>query len=189
MAARGISHAEVDSARSTTGGGGVEFVNPVEAFNDLDACSSEEYAIKARLVGDDELEGERIFFALRMDTLEILPFPMKRLLLPPAGAGKRRDRQLQELVALADSPPCGEDEPDAANVRLVLDVDGDGRATVSRCVQEMHFQSCLSSLCPKLLLCGLAPAQLAIIVSHDCRTIRDVFRVSREEPLQSRPAE
>ena len=67
--------------------------------------------MKARLVGDDVVQGEKVFFALRLDTLQIVSFPMDKLLLPlplPGEGGGEREAALQHLMLLADSPPSSE---------------------------------------------------------------------------------
>jgi len=188
MAARGISAVEVAAAR-TVNTMEKKFLNPVRAFNDHLSCCRDDYTVKARLVGDDEIDGVQVFFALRQDTLEILPFPTSKLLLPGTGGESQRAIRLQEVMVQANNPPGSHDEDDDANVRLLFDVDSNGERCICKCVQEKHFLTHLDDLCPKILLCGWAPCQLVLMVSRDCNTILDVLRLyesSSDDPSLSR---
>ena len=178
MIRNGIDRSDLDMARATKrrshdDGDELEFTNPVIAFNDLKSCRSEEYAIKARLVGDDRVDRERILFALRMDTLEILNFSVEKLLLPKI-KGKSRQEMLEEVVADANAPPT-DDAVDKANCRLILDMDASGNVTVSKCVQEKHFSDFLGHTSPKMLLCGALAKPIGLVLSNDLLSILEVF--------------
>lgn len=211
MAARGISLQELDCARAATPRAIAsphqqvvkvdddddgddddadvfwEFVNDVRASNDYHSCLVEGGVggmLRARLVGDDQVAGQLLLFALLQDSLEILAFPAERLLLPGGDDARGRERSLRQVVAQASRPPGRAGEPDDADVRVVL---AQGGATeVLKCVQEKHLAALLSSLCPKLLCCGSAPNQLVVVMSHDCHSVLDVVRAddsSLDHPL------
>ena len=56
--------------------------------------------------------------------------------------------------------------------------------SVYKCIQEVHFLSHIHTLCPKLLLCGEGPQRLALVLSHDCRSLLELFRLTEEGDLQ-----
>jgi hypothetical protein len=178
MITQGITTEDVCVARSLNSKED-GFLNLVRSFNDHHSCCRDSYTVRARLVGDDYVDGEQLLFALLHDTFEILSFPTCLLLLP--GEESRRVALLQELVIQASEPPAHHDDEDDASVRVLLSVNDAGNKIVCKCVQEKHFLTRVDDMCPKLLLCGWAPCQLVLIMSYDFNTVLNVFRLNEGE--------